>query len=99
MPETRYWYGLQPNLPVKSPTRFPEDPIKKEDLTDKSILLGPPEKIVETLKRVEAAGITEVILYFNVGNKPHPMVKDQMAKFMEEIAPEFSTGDIRAALG
>ena len=26
MPETRYWYGLQPNLPVKSPTRFPEDP-------------------------------------------------------------------------
>ena len=73
--------------------------IKKEDLTDKSILLGPPEKIVETLKRVEAAGITEVILYFNVGNKPHQMVKDQMAKFMEEIAPEFSTGDMRAALG
>ena len=28
MPETRYWYGLQPNLPVKSPTRFPEDPEK-----------------------------------------------------------------------
>ena len=26
MPETQYWYGLQPNLPAKSPTRFPEDP-------------------------------------------------------------------------
>jgi hypothetical protein len=24
-----------------------------------------------------------------VGNKPHPLVKEQMAKFMEEIAPEF----------
>lgn len=63
--------------------------MKKEDLTDKSILLGSPAKIIETLKRVEAAGIAEVILYFNVGNKPHPLVKEQMAKFMEEIAPEF----------
>ena len=63
--------------------------MKKEDLTDKSILLGSPAKIIETLKRVEAAGIDEVILYFNVGNKPHPLVKEQMAKFMEEIAPEF----------
>ena len=32
MPETRYWYGLQPNLPVKSPTRFPEDPEYKHDV-------------------------------------------------------------------
>lgn len=63
--------------------------MKKEDLTDKSILLGSPQKIVDTLKRVEAAGIAEVILYFNVGNKPHELVKEQMAKFMEEIAPRF----------
>ena len=64
--------------------------IKKEDLTDKSILIGPSSKVIETLKRVEAAGISEVILYFNVGNKPHQLVKDQMAKFMEEVAPAFS---------
>ena len=45
--------------------------MKKEDLSDKSILLGPPQKIIESLKKVEKAGIEEVILYFNVGNKPH----------------------------
>lgn len=63
--------------------------LRKEDLGDKSILLGPPAKIIETLKRVEAGGIQEVILYFNVGNKPHAMVKDQMAKFIETVAPAF----------
>ena len=86
----------------KNPTKMPPtmqyfikmcdilENIKKEDLTDKSILIGPSSKVIETLKRVEAAGISEVILYFNVGNKPHQLVKDQMAKFMEEVAPAFS---------
>ncbi|HUI17085.1 MAG TPA: LLM class flavin-dependent oxidoreductase [Alphaproteobacteria bacterium] len=63
--------------------------MRKEDLSDKSILLGSPQKIIETLKQVEAAGIEEVILYFNVGNKPHELVKRQMAKFMATIAPAF----------
>ena len=43
----------------------------------------------ETLKRVQAAGFSEVILYFNVGLKPHQQVKDEMARFMEEVAPQF----------
>lgn len=63
--------------------------MKKQDLTENSILLGSPQKIIDRLKEVESYGICEVILYFNVGNKPHAMVKDQMAKFMEEIAPHF----------
>ena len=63
--------------------------MRKEDLSEKSILMGPPARIVETLKRVEAAGIEEVILYFNVGNKPHAMVRDQMTRFMAEVAPAF----------
>ena len=62
----------------------------KDTLSDKSILLGSPAQIIDTLKQVEADGIDEVILYFNVGRKPHGMVKDQMAKFMEEIAPAFA---------
>jgi alkanesulfonate monooxygenase SsuD/methylene tetrahydromethanopterin reductase-like flavin-dependent oxidoreductase (luciferase family) len=61
----------------------------KGGLTDKSILLGSPQEIVDTLKRVEEAGIEEVILYFNVGNKPHQVVKEQMHRFMDEIAPHF----------
>lgn len=67
------------------------------DLTANSILVGPPERIVETLQQVQAAGIAEVVLYFNYGLKPHGMVKDQMARFMEDIAPHFAGGAERIA--
>ncbi|MCH9670747.1 MAG: LLM class flavin-dependent oxidoreductase [Gammaproteobacteria bacterium] len=63
--------------------------MEKEDLTLNSILIGSPEVITEKLKEVERAGIDEVILYFNVGNKPHEQVKEQMHRFMEEVAPHF----------
>jgi hypothetical protein len=39
-------------------------------------------RITETLKKVEAAG-------FNVGLKPHAQVKDEMARFMADVAPAF----------
>ena len=45
--------------------------------------------ITDTLKKVEAAGFAEVILYFNVGMKPHAQVKDEMDRFMREVAPQF----------
>ena len=63
--------------------------VKPEDLTENSVLLGDSSRIAETLKKVEAAGFEEIILYFNVGLKPHAQVKDEMARFMEEIAPVF----------
>jgi hypothetical protein len=47
-------------------------------------------EIIETLKKVEDAGFDEVILYFNVGLKPHPQVKDEMARFMAEVALAFT---------
>jgi hypothetical protein len=53
------------------------------------VLIGTPVQITETLKKVEAAGFDEVILYFNVGLKPHTLVKDEMARFMAEVAPNF----------
>jgi alkanesulfonate monooxygenase SsuD/methylene tetrahydromethanopterin reductase-like flavin-dependent oxidoreductase (luciferase family) len=62
------------------------------DLTENSVLLGAPAQIVETLKKIEAAGFDEVILYFNVGLKPHAQVKDEMARFMAEVAPAFAAG-------
>jgi hypothetical protein len=64
--------------------------VKPEDLTDNSVLLGNSSRIGETLKKVEAAGFDEVILYFNVGLKPHNQVKDEMERFMREVAPEFT---------
>ncbi len=62
---------------------------RAEDLTDNAVLLGSPQQITEVLKRVEAAGIDEVILYFNVGLKPHSTVMEEMARFAEEVAPAF----------
>jgi alkanesulfonate monooxygenase SsuD/methylene tetrahydromethanopterin reductase-like flavin-dependent oxidoreductase (luciferase family) len=63
--------------------------VRPEDLTENSVLLGSAERITETLKKVEAAGFSEVILYVNVGLKPHAQVKEEMARFMDEVAPNF----------
>ena len=63
--------------------------VKPADLTENSVLLGSAAQITDTLKKVEAAGFAEVILYFNVGLKPHAQVKEEMHRFMTEVAPAF----------
>ena len=63
--------------------------VRPEDLTENSVLIGSSSRMTETLKKVEAAGFSEVILYFNVGLKPHPQVKEEMDRFMREVAPQF----------
>jgi alkanesulfonate monooxygenase SsuD/methylene tetrahydromethanopterin reductase-like flavin-dependent oxidoreductase (luciferase family) len=78
-PSYRYFIGMVERLRN----------VRPEDLTENSVLLGTPAEIIETLKRVEAAGFDEVILYFNVGLKPHHQVKDEMARFMAVVAPNF----------
>jgi hypothetical protein len=64
--------------------------MKAENLTSKSILTGNPQKIIDDLKAVERSGISEVILYFNYGLKPYPMVIEQMDRFAAEVAPAFA---------
>ncbi|HVY56317.1 MAG TPA: LLM class flavin-dependent oxidoreductase [Xanthobacteraceae bacterium] len=71
--------------------------VKPEDLTENAVLLGSSERITETLKKVEAAGFREVILYFNVGLKPHTQVKEEMDRFMREVAPAFDGAHKRCA--
>ena len=44
-----------------------------------------------------AAGIAEVILYFNYGRKPHALVKEQMHRFMAQVAPAFDGAHRRLA--
>ena len=63
--------------------------VRSQDLTENSVLLGSSAQITDTLKKVEAAGFAEVILYFNVGMKPHAQVKEEMDRFMREVAPAF----------
>ncbi len=64
--------------------------VRPEDLTDNSVLIGSPGQIADSLKKVTDAGVDEVILYFNVGLKPHAQVKQEMARFMTEVAPKFA---------
>ncbi len=54
------------------------------------MLIGNSAHMTDVLKKVEAAGFDEVILYVNVGQKPHQQVKDEMARFMAEVAPNFA---------
>jgi alkanesulfonate monooxygenase SsuD/methylene tetrahydromethanopterin reductase-like flavin-dependent oxidoreductase (luciferase family) len=63
--------------------------VKPEDLTENSVLIGSAQQITDTLKKVQQAGFDEVILYFNVGLKPHAQVKDEMSRFAEEVKPAF----------
>jgi alkanesulfonate monooxygenase SsuD/methylene tetrahydromethanopterin reductase-like flavin-dependent oxidoreductase (luciferase family) len=78
-PSYRYFIGMVERLRS----------VRPEDLGENSVLIGPPAAMIESLKKVEKAGVAEVILYFNVGLKPHAQVKDEMARFMEEVAPAF----------
>ncbi len=71
--------------------------VRAEDLTENSVLMGSPAQITDTLKKVEAAGFSEVILYFNVGLKPHAQVKEEMDRFMREVAPAFEGAHKRRA--
>jgi alkanesulfonate monooxygenase SsuD/methylene tetrahydromethanopterin reductase-like flavin-dependent oxidoreductase (luciferase family) len=64
--------------------------LQPQDLTENSVLFGVPAQIAEVLKKVEAVAFDEVILYFNVGLKPHSQIKDEMARFMAEMAPAFT---------
>ncbi|MGH7154054.1 MAG: LLM class flavin-dependent oxidoreductase, partial [Acetobacteraceae bacterium] len=64
-PSYRYFIGMVDRLKN----------VRPEGLTDNAVLLGSAAWIIDVLKRVEAAGFDEVILYFNVGLKPHQQVK------------------------
>ena len=64
--------------------------VRPEDLSENSVLIGSTQHITDILKKVQAAGFDEVILYFNVGMKPHLQVKDEMARFAAEVAPAFA---------
>jgi alkanesulfonate monooxygenase SsuD/methylene tetrahydromethanopterin reductase-like flavin-dependent oxidoreductase (luciferase family) len=89
--------GALPSDPDKTPPSYRYfiemvDRLRKvqpQDLRSNSVLIGSSAQITETLKEVEAAGYDEVILYFNVGLKDHQQVKDEMARFAAEVAPQF----------
>jgi alkanesulfonate monooxygenase SsuD/methylene tetrahydromethanopterin reductase-like flavin-dependent oxidoreductase (luciferase family) len=63
---------------------------KPQDFNANSVLIGNSQHIAEVLKeKVEAAGFDETILYFNLGLKDQGRVREEMARFMDEVAPAF----------
>ena len=56
-----------------------------------AMLGGTREQVIDHLRRVEAAGISEVICYFNFGLLPHAATLGQMRRFAAEVMPAFQS--------
>ncbi|MBI3799150.1 MAG: LLM class flavin-dependent oxidoreductase [Deltaproteobacteria bacterium] len=63
--------------------------MKAEDFGERSVVTGDPETCIATLKKCEAAGIEEVILYFNFGHFSHTDTLKSMERFAREVMPYF----------
>lgn len=69
-----------------------------QDFKANSVLIGNAQHMIDTLKeKVEAAGFAEVILYFNLGLKDKARVREEMTRFMQEVAPAFAAPVAKAA--
>lgn len=62
---------------------------KPEQLGERSLVTGDPAACIEILKKCEAAGIEEVILYFNFGNLNHRDTLKSMERFARDVMPHF----------
>ncbi|MDH3598719.1 MAG: LLM class flavin-dependent oxidoreductase [Candidatus Tectomicrobia bacterium] len=66
-----------------------------EGLGERSIVTGNLDQCLKTLKSVEAAGIEEVILYFNFGGYSHSDTIRMMERFAKEVMPHFNNTPAR----
>ena len=64
--------------------------MQPQDLGERSIVTGSREQVIDHLRRVEAAGISEVICYFNFGLLPREATLHQMRRFAAEVMPAFA---------
>src|SRR3954447_17940533 len=82
--------NLPPNLAFMADISRRVQTMQPEDLGERSIVAGDAAHCVEVLKRVEAAGIEEVILYFNYGAYPHADTVRMMERFARDVMPHFA---------
>jgi hypothetical protein len=103
----KYFNGLVPAFPSDPTTAPPHiryfvDIVEKlrnmrtEDLSDKSIIVGDAEYCVNALKKCEAAGIEEVILYFDFGGLSHAETLKAMERFATSVLPHFQTAALKS---
>jgi hypothetical protein len=60
------------------------------DLGARSIVTGTVDEVIRQFEQVEAAGIEEVICYFNFGALPHAETMHQMERVSREVLPHFA---------
>lgn len=65
--------------------------MRPENLGERSIVTGTIEDIIRQFEQVEAAGIEEVICYFNFALLSHEETLNQMRRFSREVMPAFAT--------
>ena len=70
-----------------------------EGLGERSIVTGNLDQCLKTLKSVEAAGIEEVILYFNFGGYSHVETLRMMERFAKEVMPHFHDASTTSSEG
>lgn len=64
--------------------------MQADDLGERSVVTGDAERCIEILKKTEEAGVSEVILYFNMGLYPHVDTMKMMERFAAEVRPAFA---------
>jgi len=96
-----YLRGVLPALPG-DPSKAPPhiayfaDIVKRiqamepNQLRERSIITGSAAYCIDHLKKVQAAGLDEVICYFNFGGLPHEATLAQMGRFSREVLPAFA---------
>lgn len=67
--------------------------MKPEDLGERSIVTGTVDEVIRQFEQVEAAGIEEVICYFNFGLLSHQETLRQMERVSREVMPHFASGE------
>jgi alkanesulfonate monooxygenase SsuD/methylene tetrahydromethanopterin reductase-like flavin-dependent oxidoreductase (luciferase family) len=64
--------------------------MRPEDLGERSIVTGTVAEVIRQFEQVEAAGIEEVICYFNFGLLGHEETLRQMERVSREVMPHFA---------
>ena len=84
--------------PARAPTA--DLPRIEDAVSTGGFLAGPPELIIEQLKKLEAAypGLDRVGVSQPVGT-PESVILEQLERFAEEVMPEFSGAEVEAAAG
>ncbi|MGJ9460718.1 LLM class flavin-dependent oxidoreductase, partial [Oceanobacillus sp. CF4.6] len=69
--------------------------IKTNDLGEESIIVGDADYVVKELKKIEASGIEEVIIYFDFGVISHEETIKSMERFSKYVMPHFEESNVK----